>query len=187
MNEHDFIQVLTAQGKDLDWWQMALRAFLVYGLTLFIVRMSKKRIFGKSTPMDLVLAVLLGSVASRAVNGSATLLPTAVAAAVLVGVHALSAKLAVLWPASGPFLKGSPRRIIKDGEVLHDQMRASDLSQHDLEESLRCSGMPADPSKVREAWLERNGSISLIPLKSGPRVLEIQVEQGVQTVRIRME
>src|SRR5690606_38700716 len=116
------MQVLTAAGADLDTWQMALRAFLVYGLTLFIVRLGKKRLFGKSTAMDLVLAVLLGSVVSRTVNGTATRLPTAVASIVLVGIHALSVKFAVMWPAIGHFLKGSPRLLIKDGQPLPNEL-----------------------------------------------------------------
>lgn len=187
MNQYDLMQVLTAEGADLDTWQMALRAFLVYGLTLFIVRLGKKRLFGKSTAMDLVLAVLLGSVVSRTVNGTATLLPTAVASIVLVGIHALSAKFAVMWPAIGHFLKGSPRLLIKDGQTLPNELKASDISRHDLEESLRCSGSITDPSKVAEAWLERNGTISIIPAKSGPQILEVNVEPGVQTVRIKIE
>lgn len=186
MNEHDLLQVLTAEGKTLDWWQMGLRALLVYGLTLVIVRMGKKRLFGKSTAMDMVLAVILGSVVSRSINGSSTLLPTAVAAVVLVGLHALTAKFAVLWPALGTVLKGKPRPLIRDGKILEDEMRAGDLGHHDLEESLRCAGKSTDPAAVSEAWLERNGTISVIPAKGAPKVVEVQVAEGVQTVRIQI-
>lgn len=187
MNQYDLIQVLTAKGTELDMWQMVLRASLVYCLTLLIVRMGKKRLFGKSTAMDLVLAVLLGSIISRSINGTSTLLPTLVASVVLIGLHALSAKVAVTWPAIGHLLKGHPRLLIKDGKVLWHEMKAGDISRHDLDESLRGSGKVTDPSMVAEAWLERNGMISTIPARSGPKVLEVNVEPGVQTVRIKIE
>jgi uncharacterized membrane protein YcaP (DUF421 family) len=180
------MQVLTADGTDLDWWQMAIRSVVVYGVALFIVRLGKKRLFGKSTAMDVVMGVILGSVLSRAINGASTLLPTAVAAAVLIFMHAISAKLALFSPAIGVLLKGRPRTIIKDGEVLSDAMRAGDLTQHDLEESLRLEGKLTDPKQVAEARLERNGKVSIVPAKHAPKVLEVRVEEGVQTVRIEL-
>jgi hypothetical protein len=40
---------------------------------------------------------------------------------------------------------------------------------------------------VKEARLERNGDIGVIERERPPRVLEVAVEAGVQTVRIRLE
>jgi uncharacterized membrane protein YcaP (DUF421 family) len=42
-------------------------------------------------------------------------------------------------------------------------------------------------SRVRLAHLERNGSISVIPVEREPRVLDLQAENGVQTMRISLE
>jgi uncharacterized membrane protein YcaP (DUF421 family) len=186
VNEHDFIQIFTARGQDLDWWQMVARAVIVYGITLLLIRLGKKRLFGKSTAMDVVLGVILGSVISRAVNGSATLLPTVAAAATFVVLHAVSAKLALFSPAIGVMLKGRPRTIVKDGQVLHDEMRKSDLTPHDLEESIRCEARSRDLSTIEEARLERNGKISLVERKQTARVIEVKVEDGVQTVRVEI-
>jgi uncharacterized membrane protein YcaP (DUF421 family) len=186
VNTHDLIQIFTAAGKDLDWWQMVVRAVIVYSVTLFLIRLGKKRLFGKSTAMDVVLGVILGSVLSRSVNGSATLLSTAAAAATIIFLHALSAKLALLSPVLGVLLKGRPRTILKDGQLLHEEMRKSDLTDHDLEESLRCEARSTDASKMAEARLERNGKISFVKKQEAPKVVEVRVEQGVQTVRLEI-
>lgn len=186
MNEHDLLQIITAQGKDLDWWQMGARAVLIYIITLIIVRLGKKRLFGKSAAMDVVLGVILGSVMSRALNGSATLLPTSIATLVLVFLHALSAKLAVLSHPIGVLLKGRPHLLVEDGTPLKDAMRRSDISDNDLEEAMRMEGKLADVEQVAEAHLERNGKISIIPRKQEPKILEIRVENGVQTVRLEV-
>lgn len=41
-----------------------------------------------------------------------------------------------------------------------------------------------DPAKIQVAYLERNGKISAIPYPREPRVVNVSVVQGVQTVRI---
>jgi uncharacterized membrane protein YcaP (DUF421 family) len=39
---------------------------------------------------------------------------------------------------------------------------------------------------VQEARFERNGKISVIAKKESPRVVEVSVEPGVQTIRIEI-
>jgi uncharacterized membrane protein YcaP (DUF421 family) len=44
-----------------------------------------------------------------------------------------------------------------------------------------------DPAKIKLAYLERNGSISMIPCPSAPRIVDVSVADGVQMVRIKLE
>ncbi len=185
MSEQELLQILTAEGKDLTWWQMGARAAVIYGITLIVVRLGKKRLFGKSAAMDVVLGVILGSVMSRSINGSATLLPTATAAAVLVFLHAISAKVALASHWLGTLLKGRSHLLVRDGKPLPDALRRSDISEHDLEESLRLEGKLTSIGQVAEAHMERSGKISVIPKKE-PKVLEVKVENGVQTIRVEL-
>ncbi len=57
----------------------------------------------------------------------------------------------------------------------------------DLAEVLRLQLKQTDLSKVQLAYLERNGNISIIPCKHEPRIFDVSVEHGVQSVRIRLE
>jgi uncharacterized membrane protein YcaP (DUF421 family) len=66
-------------------------------------------------------------------------------------------------------------------------MREGGVSQADLDQALRTEGSEPDPSGVRLAYLERDGSISVVPRDEGPRILEVSVADGVQTVRIAVE
>ncbi|MHA3773396.1 DUF421 domain-containing protein [Verrucomicrobiota bacterium sgz303538] len=186
MNELDLLQIFTAEGKDLDWWQMGVRAVLVYGITLIIIRLGKKRLLGKSAAMDVVLGVILGSVMSRSINGSATLFPTAIASFAFVLLHALSAKVSLHSPTLGKWLKGEPHLLVKDGQVIEEATERSDISKHDIEESARVEGKISGIEHIAEAHLERNGKISIIPAKQPLRIIEIKVEDGVQTVRLEV-
>ncbi len=186
MNLEKLLQIVTYEGKDLDWWQMAVRAVLIYVGALIVIRLGKKRLFGQSAAMDVVLSVMFGAVASRAINGSATLLPSLGACLVLVGMHALSAKLSLLSHAFGALVKGEPRVLVRQGEMLRDAMEKSDITESDLNEALRNQGGVSEASKVEEARLERNGKISIVPRKEPPKIMEVKVENGVQTVRIEV-
>ena len=110
---------------------------------------------------------------SRAINGSAPFLPTLVARVMLVGLH---------W--FGFLVKGEPVLLIKDGRLNEKGLRRSSISHRDLEEALRIESHVTEPDKVQLAYLERNGGISVIPRKPEPRVLDLSVQDGVQTVRL---
>src|SRR5215218_7578653 len=68
-------------SKDLGAAQMALRAAVVYAAMVVVVRLGKKRFMGQATAFDVILDIMLGSVASRAITGNAPLGPALAAAA----------------------------------------------------------------------------------------------------------
>jgi uncharacterized membrane protein YcaP (DUF421 family) len=77
--------------------------------------------------------------------------------------------------------------LVRDGEILEDALRASYISERDLRAALRSEARVDRPDEVKEARLERSGDISVLRRARAPRVLEVAVEAGVQTVRIRLE
>src|SRR5262245_17617982 len=62
---------LSAQPKDLTFVQISLRGIIVFLATLIMLRLGHKRSLAHRTPFDAVLLVILASVLSRAINGSA--------------------------------------------------------------------------------------------------------------------
>jgi len=172
--------------SDVNAFQMALRTVAVYVLTLVIVRVGSKRFLSKATAFDVIVAIMLGSIMSRAATGSAPFLQTILVGAVLVATHWLLARLAYLSDWFGPLVKGKPILLIKDGEVQRSGMREAGLSDADLTQALRMQNDHTDPADIKQAYLERNGNISVIPMKREPRVVEVDVKDGVQTVRIEL-
>jgi uncharacterized membrane protein YcaP (DUF421 family) len=167
--------------------QTALRAALVYVSALALVRLGSKRFMSKATAFDLIVAIMLGSIMSRAADGSAPYLPTLLVGAVLVGVHWLFGALAYRTDWFGSLVKGRRVLLIKDGEVQREGLREGSITRDDLLQALRLQTKQADPSVVREAYLERNGEISVVPREKEPRAVTISVEHGVQTIRIELE
>ena len=170
--------------KELEVHQIAARALAVYFFGLAIVRVGKSRLMSNSTPIDVLLVIILGSLLSRAITGSASLTETFVSCAVLVAMHALITVLTYYWHPVGNLLKGHVRPLVKDGVILWDQMRQSHYSEHDLKAAIRLQAGLEDVADVSVAMKERSGEISVVPKQAQPHIIEIAVQEGVQQVRI---
>jgi uncharacterized membrane protein YcaP (DUF421 family) len=173
--------------ENVNSGQMVLRAVVIYAFALLLIRVASKRFLSKATAFDVIVGIMLGSILSGAINGSAPFIPTILAGATLLGVHSLFAALAYGTSFFGPLVKGEPRLLIKDGQMQEAEMRAAKISEHDLEQALRLQSRQTDPSKIKRAYLERNGSISVIPFEKEPRILDVTDEQGTPTIRIKLE
>ena len=51
------------------WWHFVLRAVVVYGMVMLLIRLSGKRAVGQFTPFDLVLLILIGNAVQNGLNG----------------------------------------------------------------------------------------------------------------------
>ncbi len=174
---------------------MGLRALLVYLVAISLVRLGEKRFIGKFASerevlhlaFDVILGFMLGSILSGAITGSTPFFPTLAAAAVLVGLHYAFAAIAFRSDWFGTLVKGNTRTLVENGEIQWDAMRSGHISRNDLLGALRQSGSVAGPDAVKTAQLERSGDISVLRAAAEPKVLEVRVEDGVQTVRLRLE
>ena len=171
---------------DLGAGQTALRTALIYSFGLIVVRLADRRVLGKNTAFDVIVGVVLGSVLSRAINGTGALFATMSSVAVLLAMHWLLAFISSKSKRSSVLLKGKTRPLVRDGQILWDEMRRNHISEGDLEEMIRLHGRLADPADVGAACLERNGEISAIPRRREPRILDVDVRDGVQTIRVEV-
>jgi uncharacterized membrane protein YcaP (DUF421 family) len=166
--------------------QSAILAFVMYILALVILRFGDKRFLGKNAAFDIILGIVIGSTISRAINGTASFLPTAAAILVLVGLHWLFAVLSLYSEKFSKIVKGRSRMIVKDGIILWEQMKKNHVTKDDLITQLHLQGKILNVENVKEAYLEKGGRISIIPRKV-PKVVDIKIEEGIKTVRILIE
>ena len=144
----------------LLWWQETMRAGIVFVVGLLLLRLSGLRTFSRYAPIDTIVTIVIGSNLSRAMTGSAPFVPTLAASLVLVLLHRALASAALHVPQLGRLLKGAPRPLIVEGDLLHASLRKEAITQEDLHEALRLKGLH-DFGQIRTATLERNGQISL--------------------------
>lgn len=157
-----FEQLLLAPGNEMDPVQAMVRSAIVFVVAVAYVRLAKKRFIAQASALDLVMAIVFGSVLSRAINGGATLLSSLSAGLALVLLHRIVMHYSARSPHFFNLVKGNRQVIVRDGEFDHEAMSRHDVTEEDVRQELRTSALTDDLSEVLLATLERSGRISIV-------------------------
>jgi uncharacterized membrane protein YcaP (DUF421 family) len=158
----DILHTLFGEGRNLNSLQMSCRAFVSFFLTLALIRVAGIRTFGKKTPFDNVIIIMLGSIFSRVVVGASPFIPTTLACLMFVVIHRFLAWASLYSDWVGRWVKGEASSLYSDGQLNRRNMRAARVSDKDLRESVRQCINEDDFLHVKEIVQERNGEISVI-------------------------
>lgn len=184
-------QALTASlGGDapehpLALYQIVGRSVVVSVIGVAIVRVCKNRLMSRMTSIDVIFGILVSSLLSRGVTGQDSLSGTLVASLTVASFHWLLSFLCYHSHVLGRLVKGRETLIVHEGEPIQENLRRAHISEHDLEEELRLQGID-DIRRTHRVYQERNGDVSILKAPKPPTVLEISVQEGVQTVRIQV-
>jgi len=154
--------IFLAKGSDLGPGLVMARALIVFVAAIVILRIAKKRSIAQASAMDLVFAIILGSLLSRSINGGATLISGLAAGFVLVVLERIAAHFAVVSDRFATLVKGHCQVLIKDGVVDREMMRKHDISEVDLHSEMRLNANVDEVEKVKLAVLERSGRIGVV-------------------------
>ncbi|WP_078544534.1 DUF421 domain-containing protein [Litchfieldia alkalitelluris] len=156
---------------------LLLKILVIYVVTIAVMRLMGKSTIIQMTPYDLVAIIIVGTVASEPLI-STEFLPTIYALAILVGLHILFGFLTLnQW--GNRFFLGEPTILIKDGQIIEDNIEKSRLSVAQLLSILRSKGFPKI-TDIDYAILEPIGEVSIIVKAENTPVtvkhLEITIE-----------
>lgn len=142
------------------WWQLVIRAALVYVAVLVMLRLSGKRTIGEFSPFDVVVLLLLAESAQGSMLGDDTSLQGGLLViAVLVGLNWLLAFVTTRSAKVEAVVEGRPVILIRDGQLDRDSLLANNLPEGDLDEIMR-SYQIRRRSDVELAVLEPSGEVS---------------------------
>jgi uncharacterized membrane protein YcaP (DUF421 family) len=158
---HDLLG-LDRGPDELNFPQMAVRAVLVFFITLATVRLGSKRFLSSMSAFDAIVGFILASVLARAVNGSASFFPTLGTGIVLIMLHRLCALLAYHFPAFEGIVKGHANILVRSGKPDRKVMCAHNITEADISEEMRLNGNITDLKEIEIATLERSGDISVV-------------------------
>lgn len=158
-------RMLIGPDEGADAFQLAFRAILLFAIGIIYIRIAGRRTFGQYTPLDILVALIVGSNISRIVTGKAAFFPALAATLVLVILHRVLAHASMRWKMVTWLVKAPAIRIIEKGKIDKDRMRRAELGREDLLEALRMKQID-DPAEVELATLEAGGKLSVIPMKT---------------------
>lgn len=149
-------------GKDLTLWQMCARAFVMFFISLLLIRLGGVRMFGRKSAFDDIIVITLGAVLSRGVVGASSFGATVAASAVLVAVHRTLAWLCYKSKRVEEWVRGKPSVIYKNRKMYVQNLKKAGLTEIDLMESLRLEMKKESLEEIESAYIETNGRISFI-------------------------
>jgi uncharacterized membrane protein YcaP (DUF421 family) len=156
------ISYLFGHGLSLTPMQMSLRAVVVSFCCLVLLRFSGRRSFALGTPIDNVLAILLGAILSRAVTGASPFFSTLAAAATIAVLHRVISWLGMRSSVMGRIFKGVPKVVYRNGKLNEKNMRYCRITRRDIMAGVRQSLHQNTLENIHSIYVERNGRISVI-------------------------
>jgi uncharacterized membrane protein YcaP (DUF421 family) len=142
------------------------KAIAYYAILIIIMRLAGKRLAGQTTTFDLLVLITLGVTVQSALVGKTTP-EIAVFVITVFTVHRLLARVCKRWKFIRHLVRGRPRALVRDGNVIDEALDAEGVSHEELLAGLRRLGFE-EPTEVRLAVLEETGHISAVGMSSRP-------------------
>jgi uncharacterized membrane protein YcaP (DUF421 family) len=153
--------LLGLSADELEWYQMALRALLVFFISLIFIRIAGMRSFGNRSAFDIVLNITIGAVLARAIAGHYPFFACLLTAAVLALCHRVTAFLTSRFEGFRKLIEGDPIRLFHNNRKDQTMIKRHSISDEDLARALREENLD-DLKKVKEIWYETDGKLSII-------------------------
>jgi uncharacterized membrane protein YcaP (DUF421 family) len=146
---------------------IVLRATAMFFALYLLVRVMGKRELAQLTPFELIVLVVLGDLIQQGVTHNDFSLTGAILAIATMGFWALAMSWATfLSPKVEKVLDGEPRVIVRDGEIVRENLNRDRLTHSEILSEMRLAGI-AHLSDVAWAILEPKGKMSFIKRDSG--------------------
>ena len=146
---------------ELSLAELVVRGMILYFLILILLRILPRRTISELGAMDLVFVLLITEAASHAL-GDFTSIGDGVIMVMVIMICSFSVnQLTFHSTFFQKMFEQPPVPIIKDGKMLHRNIRKELITQDELMARLHENGIE-DLKEVKDAWVESEGNISMI-------------------------
>lgn len=148
-------------AMSVPWWELVVRAAIVYAFLFLMLRLTGKRQVGQLAPFDLILLLILSNSVQNSMNaGDGSLVGGLISATTLIGLNWMAAYATHKSKSLEQALEGQPLVLVRDGKI-QDRVLADELiTDAELAAALRATGT-FNLSDVKCAMLETNGHVSV--------------------------
>lgn len=143
-----------------------LRAVIMYVFLFIIFKISGRKTLLEMTIFDFILVLIISEATQQALLGEDFSLTGAmITIGTLIFIDKSLGLLEKKIPKLNLWLNGSPIILIENGKVLDQRLRKCSLSEDEIMEVARQQGGLENLADIKFAILEKNGKISIIPVK----------------------
>ncbi len=159
--------------------EMVLRGTIMYIALFLLMRFTLRRQSGTLGVTDVLVVVLIADASQNAMTSDYTSIPEGLALVVTILFWAY----AVDWlgfhvPAFAKLVHQPPLELIRDGRILRQNLRRELITIPELESQLREQGIQ-DASEVKTAFMEGDGSFSVVKVDSDAETTPAKKRKGV--------
>lgn len=145
------------------WWEIILRTAIVYVVVLILLRTAGKRELGQMSPVDLVVILVIANAVQNAMTGGDnSLIGGVIAATTLVAVNVGFSRVGHRVPYLKHLFESEPTPLVKAGKLIKRNLDRENVEEDEIMMAAREHGIE-DLVGIESAYLERDGSISIIP------------------------
>ena len=146
---------------------IVLRATVMFFILFLLIRLLGKRELGQMTPFEFVVLVVLGDLIQQGVTHNDFSLTGATLAICTFAFWALLLSWTTyLFPRAKDLLEGTPRVVVRNGEIVNENLRRDRLTRDEILSEMRLAGI-GRMSDVAWAILEPQGKMSFIRKDDG--------------------
>ena len=150
--------------------EIAIRTSIIYLALLLGLRLMGKRQVGQLTTFDFLLLLLLSNAVQNAMTGPDTSIQGGlVAAGTLFALNVIIAGVVRRSSKAEHFIEGTPTLLIRNGQILNQNLVREGITRDDLLRSMREHGVDT-VEEVRAAILEVDGTVSVVKEDEVPTV-----------------
>jgi uncharacterized membrane protein YcaP (DUF421 family) len=141
---------------------IALRAVILFGFLLLLMRVTGRRELSTLQPFDFILLIVVGDALQQGLTqDDYSVTGAIIAVGTIATVQVLLSWVGFRFPFTRPLLEGEPIVLVQDGRPIERNLRRERLTIEDLAEQMRIQQI-ASISDVQWAVLETGGQISFI-------------------------
>ena len=149
-------------GLSVPPLELIIRGSAMYLLLFLLFRVVVRRRVGAVGMADILVLVIVADAAQNAMSGE---YKSVTDGAILVGTI-LAWDMLIDWlnyrvPALRGWLEPPPLLLVRDGRIIHRNLRHEFVTEEELKSKLREKGV-AEISEVREARMESDGEVSVL-------------------------
>jgi uncharacterized membrane protein YcaP (DUF421 family) len=149
-------------GLSVSPLEMVVRGSAMYWFLFLLFRCVIRRRVGAVGISDMLLLVIIADAAQNAMSGEyKTISDGCILVATIVAWNVLTDWLTYASPALQKVLEPAPLLLIKQGRLLHRNLRMELITEQELRSKLRESGVDSY-REVEKAYMETDGQVTVI-------------------------
>jgi uncharacterized membrane protein YcaP (DUF421 family) len=143
-----------------------LRGAAVYLFLLLVFRIMGKRTLNETTTFDFVLLLIISEVTQQALVGDDySITGAGLLICTLMGIDLILTLSKQAFPGIAKLTEGAPLIIVDHGKPLKNRMEKTKVGEDDILHAARLNMGLERMEQIKYAVLEKDGTISIIPLE----------------------